>query len=434
MNFFQFFTDPVLRAPTLGSMLMCLAAGLVGAIVFVRKKTLLGEALSHATFPGVTLAIVVAGFFALEQFLPFLVLFGAFLSSLLGFWLIDRMEKRLKVSSDAALAAILSLFFGIGVTIASFAQNSYAHLYRQMQSYLYGQAATMIDHHILIYATLVLLILLFVLTFYKEILTLCFDAQYAESCGVAKWVDFATFIVIVLAIVVGIRCVGVVLMSAMLIAPAAAARQFTDRLPFMFMLAALFGCLSAFLGLVGSVKISESMLGNYSVPTGPMIVLVSGAIALFALLFAPKRGLLSRYLRIVKFRNACSQENLLKALWRFKLGGQSEISFREIARCVGFSSLYLRLLIFRLIIGKSLMKIGQNYQLTPLGTKRGARIVRLHRLWEVYLVHALGLNVERVHKSAEEMEHILTPELEKKLTELLDNPRHDPHQQPIPEG
>lgn len=485
----SFFTDPVLRAPTIGSMLMCLVAALVGVLVFVQKRSLIGEALSHATYPGVTAAIIFAGFFSFETRLPFLLPVRAFCSSLLGFWVIDCLGKKLKVAPDAALSVTLALFFGIGVTIASFAQNSYTHLYRQMQTYLYGQAATMTDIHIYLYAILALIVLLFITVFYKEILALVFDAEFASTCGIPKrFINLGIFLIIVLTLVIGVRCVGVILMSAMLIAPAAAARQFTNRLPNMFFLSGIFGVLSAFLGICGSVIISEKMGGHYSIPTGPMIVLISGSIALYALFFAPRRGLLSRYARIAKFRGTCLQENFLKALWRLSQEGQIEMSFEEIAQRVGFSSPYLYILLFRLCRKKELARIShtfsgnlhtlkpdldhqgneavliqhgphypdnqsqaserqfaskkcekyglvkktRRYQLTSLGIKRAARIVRLHRLWEVYLVNSLGFNVERVHKSAEEMEHILTPELEKKLMELLDNPTIDPHKQPIP--
>lgn len=413
---------------------MCMVAAWVGVLVFVRKRSLLGEALSHATYPGVTSALVLAGFFSLEKVLPFLILVGAFLSSLAGFWVITRMEKKLKVSSDAALSAVLALFFGVGVTIASIAQNFYAHLYRQMQTYLYGQAATMTDMHILIYGVLALLVLLFITTCYKEILALSFDPQFAQTTGIAKHIlESGIFIIIVLTLVIGIRCVGVILMSAMLIAPAAAARQFTNRLSQMFLLSGFFGVLSGFLGIYLSVVLSERMTELYALPTGPAIVLVSGCLALYALLFAPKRGLVVRYLRVARFKGICKQENLLKALWRLNQEGRSEVASSEIAQKLGFSSPHLHLLLRRLIRQKALEKKGKSIRLTQLGAKRGGRIVRLHRLWEVYLVHSLGLKVERVHKSAEEMEHILTPELEKKLVELLDDPKQDPHHQPIPQ-
>lgn len=434
MSIWRFFIDPVLRAPTIGSMLLCMVAALVGVLVFLRKRSLLGESLAHATYPGVTGAILCAGFFSLEKSLPVLILVGAFLSALIGFWVIDRMEKKLKTPSDASLTAVLALFFGIGVTIASIAQSGYPHLYRQMNAYLYGQAATMTDIHIVIYSALALSIGVFIVVFYKELLTLSFDAAFARTAGIAnRFLEPVVFGVIVLALVIGVRCAGVILMSAMLIAPAAAARQFTNRLSWMFVWAGFFGALSGFLGIYCSVILSETMEGHYTVPTGPMIVLISGALALYALLFAPKRGLVIRYLRVARFRAVCVQENLLKAIWRLTQGGR-KVSVDTLVKKIGFPTFYMRLLLGRLVRQKALEKHGREYCLTLLGNKRGGRIVRLHRLWEAYLVHSLGLKVERVHKSAEEMEHILTPELEKKLTLLLDDPKQDPHDQPIPAG
>lgn len=429
MNWIDFFTDPVLRAPTIGSMLMCLSGGLVGVLVFVRKFSLLGEALSHAAYPGSACAILCGGIFSFSD-ISFLVLAGAFFSAQMGYWLISLLKKRLNVSADASLCLVLSLFFGIGITITSYAQSAYTHLYRQIQTYLYGQAATMTDVHILIYGGLSLLIVILIFTFYKDILVLSFDRSYAKtSAPKSAYIEILVFILISLAIVIGIRCVGVVLMSAMLVAPAVTARQFTNRFSRMFPLAGLFGAVSGFFGTYFSVIFS----GKVSFPTGPMIVLVASAIALYALLFAPERGLVIRYVRIIQFRNMRIQENLLKGLWRMGKGEQVGVALSHIAEQQGFSKIYLKFLLWKLtFLGWVRKGKGGLYFLTLEGMKKGGQIVRLHRLWEVYLVNSLGLKVERVHKSAEEMEHILTPELEKKLTELLDNPQHDPHDQPIP--
>lgn len=432
MHLFDLFTDPLLRAPTLGSMLMCLSSALCGVLLFVRKRTLLGETLSHAAYPGVGLMVVVCGYFSLDAQLPFLILAGAFVSSLLGFIAVDRLEKRVRVAPDSALTAVLALFFGVGVVLASCAQSSYPRLLRQVQAYLYGQTATMTDGHIALYAVLTLVIVTFIVLFYKKILILCFDRQFAYSAQIAgRALDMASFCVVVLALVIGLRCIGVVLMSAMLIAPPAAARQFTTRLSWMFVISALFGALSAFLGSFFSFMASSK---GISVPTGPLIVLFSGAIALLALFFAPKRGLVVRSLRIVRFKNSCLRENVLKALWRRSQQGEFGVSAKGMAAMLGIKRPYLSLLIRRLKKSQALEKRGKLYYLSPKGMKSGAHIVRLHRLWELYLVHSLGLKIERVHASAEEMEHILTPQLEKQLTELLDDPKHDPHKQPIPEG
>ncbi len=429
----RFFIDPVLRGPTIGSMILCMIAGVVGVLVFLRKRSLVGETLSHATYPGVTATLICAGFFSIEKALPFLVLIGAFFSALIGFWLLNLMEKKVKTAPDAALTAVLALFFGVGVTIASIAQNGYTHLFRQMNSFLYGQAATMTDIHIVLYAIIACLILLFIILFYKELLTITFDAGFAQSSGMPlRFLEVANFCLIVLTLVIGIRCAGVILMSAMLIAPAAAARQFTNRLGQMLVWAAFFGALSGFLGIYSSLLLSQRFEGHYAVPTGPMIVLISGGIAFYALLFAPKRGLVIRYIRIVRFRGVCIEENILKALWRLSQGGNHSVTAEDVARKLGFLTPYILWRFGRLKRQKALQKQGKNYYLSKLGTLRGARIVRLHRLWEAYLFYSLGLKVERVHKSAEEMEHILTPELEKKLTLLLEDPQQDPHHQPIP--
>src|SRR5262249_34625711 len=147
-----------------------------------------------------------------------------------------------------------------------------------------------------------------------------------------------------------------------------------------------------------------------SLPTGPMIVVVATLICLVSLLFAPERGLVSRFVRIAYFRYRCLGENLLKMLWRE--GREKQFTLKEMSRRQTISPLYLRFLLFRLVSQGWIERMGRYYRLTEDGMHRAGQIVRLHRLWEVYLADYLGVGAERVHKSAEEMEHILTPELE----------------------
>lgn len=440
-GFLDFFTDPILRGPTVGCMLMCLAAALVGVIVFLRKESLLGESLSHAAYPGVVLGIAIAGALGLsdaqESAISLLVMGGAFLSALLGLWVIGFLQRRLKVKPDASLCLVLSTFFGVGLTIASQVQFTHTVLFRQAQAYLFGQAATMHDTHIQIYGALSLAIIIAITILYKELQLIVFDCDYALSLGVpVRPVNGALFILIVLAVVIGIRSVGVVLMSAMLIMPAAAARQFSNRLYVIFPLAALFGMLSGFFGNYFSVTLSSAVELDHSnarlaLPTGPMIVMVAALICFLSLLFAPARGVLIRGWRIAAFRYKSICENVMKTLWRFN--HDREVSLSEIAALQSTSPVYLRLILANLWYNGWLMRIGKNkYRLTHEGYLWGAKIVRLHRLWEVYLVDYLGMGAERVHRSAEEMEHIITPELEKELTLLLKDPKHDPHAQPIP--
>jgi manganese/zinc/iron transport system permease protein len=437
----SFFTDPILQAPTIGSMLMCLSAALIGVIVFLRKQSLLGESLSHAAYPGVIGGLLVATLFISEEddaLLSFFILAGAFVTALAGLWTIHLMEQKLKVRSDSALCFVLSAFFGIGLTLATRIQYTHAALYNQVQIYLYGQAATMTDTHILIYGVLSCIILALVYLLYKELQLITFDRTYAQSLGLrVRQIDALVFILVVGAVVIGIRSVGIVLMSAMLIAPAAAARQYTNRLSLMLLLAALFGLFSGFMGNYLSVETNELLAQRYPsarliLPTGPMIVLVASAICLLSLLLAPERGLLLRLGRILYFRYECLCENILKAMWQ-KGGEKEEISFQQIASLQTASTLYLRFILFRLVANGWVDQYGHDcFRLTKEGTLWAGQIVRLHRLWEVYLVDYIGLGAEKVHHNAEEMEHILTPELEEELTLLLKDPKQDPHAQPIP--
>ncbi len=413
----EYFTDAVLRAPTVGCMLMAIAASLVGVIAFVRRRSLVGEALSHATYPGVILAVL---------FTSTLVLIGAGISALLGLFVINWMVRRLKIRQDSALCFVLAGFFGIGLTIASRVQFLNPIAYRRMEMFLYGQAATMTDLHIYLYAGLTLVVVTAIVLFYKEIVVTSFDRDYAQTTGTPlRAIELLISGLIVVAVVTGIRSVGVVLMSAMLIAPPAAARQYSNHLPYIFGLSALFGALSGFFGNVLSVTTGT--------PTGPMIVLVASAICLLSLLFAPERGVVYRMIRAARFRYRCVQENILKAMWR--QGTSEPIPLGVLARRQAFRKSYLRYLLISLerrgLVEQSSPTL---FQLTPAGFDRASYIVRLHRLWEVYLVEHLGFGVERVHRSAEEMEHILTPEIEQELTLLLDDPEVDPHQQPIPEA
>jgi len=434
----EFFTNPVFQASTIGSMLMCLASALIGVVVFLRKRSLLGEALSHAAYPGVVIGVlIVAVFFSsIDGVMPIAILLGASTTAFLGLWTIDRLERSFSIKSDAALCLVLSVFFGVGVLIASRLQTTHALWYKTIQIFLYGQAATLTNMHILIYAILAAMVIAILILLYRQIEMVIFDRSFAKCVGVKiHLVDSLLFLLLILAIVIGIRSVGVVLMAGMLIAPAITARQMTNRLSVMFPLAGIVGGISGFLGNYLSIQIphwgqERGLDWKFSLPTGPMILLSASFLSVLALLFAPDRGIFSRSLRIVAFQMQCLGENCLKHLW--KEGKEGRVSIKDLAKRHLLKGWQARCLLWNLQRQGWVEKRGGGYfALTQEGWLKGERIIRLHRLWEVYLVY-LGQGVEKVHRSAEKMEHILTPELEKELTELLKDPRRDPHQQPIP--
>jgi manganese/zinc/iron transport system permease protein len=429
MSFAEFFTDPVFRAPTWGTLFMCIASSLMGVLLFLKKRSLLAESLSHATYPG-----VIAGLSCFALLFPDLgewsfaaVLSGAFLSSLAALKSIEWLQRKQKMTSDSALCFVLAVFFGAGIAASSAMQASLPAWHRQVQMLLFGQAATMTDFHIALYGSVAAVSALFFFLAFRPLQSALFDRDFSASSGIrVAALERIVFCLLLCSLIAGIRSVGVVLMSGMVIAPAVAARQFTDRLSAMFFLSALFGAASGLLGNILSV--AGSIKYGLTLPTGPTIVLVGGAIAFFSLMFAPKRGWAFRKARIAAFRLRCLEENILKAIW--KKGPMTLFSLRETLRV---SSLSLSFLLRRLMREGWAAQEAGLYRLSPDGQAKAASIVRLHRLWELYLAETLKLQVEKVHKTAEEMEHILTPDLEERLTRLLSNPKRDPHHQPIPE-
>jgi len=434
MSLLDFFTDPVLRGPTWGTLFMCIASSLMGGVLFLKRRCLLGESLSHAAYPGIVAGV---SLFALlfpehDESAFFGMLAGAFATSFLGFKAIEWMEKKEKVRSDAALCFVLALFFGIGTVAASAMQSSLPSWRTKIHALMFGQAATMSDFHIALYAMLTSAVALFLFFGFRHLQAVLFDSDYAKTAGLpVRWIDWAIFWLFLFALILGIRSVGIVLMSGMAIAPAIAARQFTDRLQSFFCLSALFGALSGLAGniisVMGTIALSKSG-ERLTLPTGPSIILIGAAIALLSLLFAPKRGWAFRICRIAAFRFRCLQENVLKAMWKKESYLFNE--FQEIHRVV---PLMLHAILWRLKQGGWIVKAKEQYILTADGRRKAASIVRLHRLWELYLASELGVSHEKIHLNAEEMEHILTPDIEERLTRLLANPKVDPHSQPIPE-
>ncbi len=447
----EYFQDSVLQAPTIGSMLMCLIAALIGTFVVLRAKSLIGETLSHACYPGVIIALLLEHYFfqdaGHEITILLSVLIGATISSLLGMYLIDLLEKRFAVKSDSALSFVLSAFFGIGITLLSALQQDHPALYKELQAYLFGQAATMRTIHVVIYACFAVVIIFFIVLFFRDIQAVLFDPVFSEVSGIKrKRVEMLLFCCLVASVVIGIRTCGIVLMSAMLIFPAVSARFFTHRLSTLLVLAGFFAVLSGFFGVVFSHEASlyfwkeqgpgGGMGGKVvSFPTGPMIVLCAAVLFFISILFSGKNGLVFKLYRKILFSWHCEQENLLKIMWKISSRkSNANSSFQEIQEEWHRGLLSLRFVLF-LLKRRGWLKerLKDEYTLTSLGMLWGRKIVRLHRLWEVYLVEVCKVAKDRVHLSAEEMEHVITPSIEKELTIILQNPRKDPHNNPIPQ-
>lgn len=291
MELTDFFTDYTLRTITLGTAVLGAICGMLGSFAVLRKQSLLGDAISHASLPGIALAFILTGVKNDN-----LILIGALISGLVGTFWIKGIVKRTRLKTDTALGLILSLFFGLGMLLLTFIQKMPNANQAGLDKYLFGQAATLVEEDVWVMAIVTGISLIVVLLFWKELKLLLFDADYTKTLGFnTRFLDILITTFIVLAIVLGLQTVGVVLMSAMLLAPAAAARQWTNNLGMMIVLASIFG---AFSGVFGTA-ISASQ-NNLS--TGPVIVLVAATFVAFSFIFSPGRGLLFREIRVRRNR------------------------------------------------------------------------------------------------------------------------------------
>lgn len=285
------FTDYTLRTITLGTAILGAVTGMLGSFAVLRKQSLLGDAISHAALPGIAIAFLLTGTKESN-----VLLIGALVSGLIGTFWIRGIIKNTHLKSDTALGLILSLFFGFGILLLTFIQKQPNANQAGLDKYLFGQAATLIESDVWVMAIVTGICLCVLLLFWKEFKILLFDADYTKTLGFnTKTIDILITSFIVLAIVLGLQTVGVVLMSAMLLAPAAAARQWTNSLGVMVFLSAIFG---AFSGVFGTAV--SATQNNLS--TGPVIVIVASVFVLFSFIFSPSRGLLFKQIRVLKNR------------------------------------------------------------------------------------------------------------------------------------
>lgn len=422
-EFFSF-QDPNIRFVVIGSVILTASSAIVGAFTFLNKRSLIGDAIAHAVLPGICLGFMLAG-----TKNPFFLIGGAFATGWISLVAVDYITRRTRIKEDTAIGLVLSVFFGLGIVLLTVIQKSGNAAQSGLDHFLFGKAASLVGDDLYTFAAVALILLVAVFLLFKEFTLLAFDKDFAKAIGLpVKKIELVLTSLIVLAVVIGIQAVGVVLMAAILITPAAAARFWTDKMSVMFLLASIFGAISGLAGAYISY-VAPAM------PTGPWIVIVISVIAFISFFLAPRRGVLSRAFKQGSIRKTINDENVLKAL--YQVGEESrnfylQRSVDEILRRRKFQRENLVHVLKRLRNQGYLEQTGQLWGLTEAGKVRGQRVVKMHRLWELYLTTQLHIAPDHVHDDADTIEHLLTPELEAELERLLNYPKTDPHKSEIP--
>lgn len=410
----------VTQSALLAALLVGISCGVLGSYVVVRREALVGDTLSHAVFPG-----VVAGFMWGGDRNLLAIFLGALLAGFLGVVLVRAIERSTRLKSDAALGIVLASFFALGILWNSTNQQS------GVKDFLFGDLAVISTLDLQYIGGVTLLVVGVIIALLRPFQVLSFDEGFAVGLGYpVKVLHCIFFGLLTFTVVVSLQAVGVVLVSAMLITPAATAYLLSDRMHWMMLYSVLFGCVACAVGGYVSSIVDD-------VPPGPLIALVGASVFVVVYFAAPKHGLFAKMVRHWKRRQRVERENILKAIYKaleddgFKDSGMSVQTLAKVRKST---------LDEATAQGNMLVKAndatweegGSAVYLTPSGWRRATEIVRNHRLWELYLTNLVHYEADHVHADAEKIEHVLSAEAVRKLERDLNFPECDPHGKPIP--
>lgn len=418
-----FLQDYNTRVVVIGTTLLGCAAGMVGSFTLLRKRALMGDALSHATLPGIALAFMLATAWGYEgKSLPILLL-GAVITGLIGVASILAISHWTRLKEDTALAAVLSVFFGAGVAMLGIIQQMKQGHAAGLESFIYGKTASMGVADIRLIAVASLICITSLIMFFKEFKLLCFDDSFSGSLGLPVIIlDIGLMSLVVLITIVGLQAVGLILVIALLVIPAAAARFWTESLQLMFLISGILGGLSGFAGAVVSAYFTK-------LPSGATIVLICAGSFLLSLFLGTRRGVMQRVMRRFHLNRSIDRQHLLRAIFEIieanpeapkQVASKQSVSLEQLLPKRSWSRNRLLKAISRAQREELVECVGDDIRLTRKGKVEAARLTRQHRLWEIYLIAHADIAPSRVDRDADAIEHVLEPGVVAELEEILE--------------
>lgn len=407
------------RLVVLSTTLLGITSGLIGTFLLLRKRSLMGDALSHATLPGIAIAFIIAVKMGGEgKSLPAL-LAGATFTGFLGMLLVLAIRNTTRLKDDTAMGIVLSVFFGIGVALLGIIQNMPEASAAGLESFIYGKTASMVWKDFVLIASVTVIVGLASVLLTKEFAILCFDEGFASAQGwPTGFLDVLMLALVTAVTVIGLQAVGLILIIAFLTTPATAARFWTHDLRQMLVLSGIIGGVSGWLG----ASVSALFPG---LPAGALIVLAAAAIFLFSMFFGPARGVLPRYLRKVKLQRKVGRQHLLRAVYEILEGdrkgaaGPVENLPVKLDDLLAHRSWTQRSLNGLLRIAEWEDHVESSPQntvrLSESGFGEAARVTRNHRLWELFLIRHADIAPSHVDRDADMVEHVLGAEMVRQL-------------------
>jgi len=411
------------RLVVLSTAVLGIASGLIGSFLLLRKRSLMGDALSHACLPGIGLMFMcVVAFGGSGKWLPLLLL-GATVTGVGGVGLVLLIRGTTRIKDDAAMGIVLSVFFGLGVAVLGMAQTMPSASAAGLEYFIYGKTASMVMRDFALISGVAVAVAIASVLLFKEFTLVCFDEGYAGAQGWPTHVlDVAMLALVAAVTVVGLQAVGLILIIAFLITPAAAARFWTDDLRKMLILAGAIGAVSGWWGASISALLPK-------LPAGSVIVLMAAAIFLVSMVFGPARGVLVRWVMYRRLRRKVGRQHLLRAVYELlesdrypRIDGvaNESVPFNELLQHRSWSQRELRRLIRRAKREDHIESFdGESLCLSEAGFGEAARVTRNHRLWEMYLIQHAEIAPSHVDRDADMVEHVLGVDMVRKLEEEL---------------
>ncbi len=417
-----FLEDYNTRVVLFGVAVLGVASGLVGSFTLLRKRALLGDALSHSSLPGIAAAFMIATGMGLDaKSLPILLL-GATVTGLLGVGVVLVVRRHTRLKEDAGLGIALSVFFGAGMALLGVVQQMETGHAAGLEAFIYGKTASMNAADARLIAIASCVSIAGCLLLFKEFKLLCFDENFAGSRGMpVLLLDWMLMGLVVLVTIVGLQAVGLILMVALLVIPAASGRFWTDRMWAVAALAAVLGGIGGILGAASSALFPR-------LPSGAMIVLACTALFAISMIFGSKSGVLVRMLRRWDLNRRVRNQHLLRGLFELlesdesapQSDGKRSISIDQLLAIRSWSRWRLLRTIGRAQRSGYVLNSGGAIRLSQAGYAEAARLTRQHRLWELYLITHAEVAPSRVDRDADAIEHVLEPELVDELEALLE--------------
>ena len=410
-----------------GTVLLGAAAGFVGVFLLLRRRSLLGDVVSHASLPGIGVAFITMEVWSpgSGKWLPGL-LAGAAVAGMLGVFCTKLILRYSRVKEDAAMAIVLSIFFGFGVALFTVIQNIPTGNSAGLNHFIFGKAASMVAQDVYLIGAAAAVIVAIVGAISKELQLLSFDQRFAATQGFSVFMlDMLLMALTTGVTVIGLQSVGLLLVVAMLIVPAAASRFWTNSLSRMIYIAASIGAASGALGVLASALFPR-------LAAGAVIVLTGSAMFAISMFFGTRRGILIRMLTEHKLRHRVGRQHILRACYellelRFQQDPSSNyqltehlVTVRDLLPLRSWTERRLGRLLDRAERCELLVRVRDGaYRLTRQGADAAQQVVRNHRLWEMFLIEHADIAPSHVDRDADDIEHLLGSEVVRELEHLL---------------